>query len=54
MDDRLARYLRERHARHGWLETLPLQAERRYPEIAADDTAWQTAERILLSRTLPV
>ena len=32
----------------GW-KTLPLQAERRYPEIAADDTAWQTAERILLS-----
>ena len=32
----------------GW-KTLPLQAEKRYPEIAADDTVWYAAERIFLS-----
>ena len=32
----------------GW-KTLPLQAEKRYPEIATDDTVWYAAERIFLS-----
>ena len=32
----------------GW-KTLPIQAERRYPEIALDDTVWRDAERIFLS-----
>ncbi len=32
----------------GW-KTLPLQAERRYPEIADDDAAWRDVSRIFLS-----
>ena len=32
----------------GW-KTLPVQAEKRYPEVAADDYVWSQAERILLS-----
>ena len=32
----------------GW-KTLPIQAEKRYPEVALDDSVWQNAERILLS-----
>ncbi|MBL8309298.1 MAG: ABC transporter substrate-binding protein [Burkholderiales bacterium] len=32
----------------GW-STLPAQAERRYPELDADDAAWRDAARILLS-----
>ena len=32
----------------GW-KTLPVQAEKRYPEIAASDTVWRDAERVLLS-----
>ena len=32
----------------GW-KTLPLQAEKRYPEVALDDSTWQNAERIFLS-----
>ncbi len=32
----------------GW-KTLPLQAEKRYPEIAANDSVWQHADRVLLS-----
>ena len=31
------------------LDTLPAVAARRYPEIAAGDTAWHDADRILLS-----
>ena len=32
----------------GW-KTLPLQAEKRYPEAALDDSLWRDAERIFLS-----
>ncbi len=32
----------------GW-KTLPVQAEKRYPEVAADDTIWRSAERVFLS-----
>lgn len=32
----------------GW-KTLPVQAEKRYPEVAADDNIWRSAERIFLS-----
>jgi len=32
----------------GW-KTLPLQAEKRYPEIAANDSVWQTVDRVFLS-----
>ncbi len=32
----------------GW-KTLPVQAEKRYPEVASDDSVWQGAERIFLS-----
>jgi ABC-type Fe3+-hydroxamate transport system substrate-binding protein len=32
----------------GW-KTLPIQATKRYPEIADDDSLWQAAERIFLS-----
>ena len=32
----------------GW-KTLPVQAEKRYPEVAADDSVWRDAERIFLS-----
>ena len=32
----------------GW-KTLPIQAEKRYPEVALNDAVWQDAERILLS-----
>ena len=32
----------------GW-KTLPVQAEKRYPEVAANDNVWQNAERIFLS-----
>ena len=32
----------------GW-KTLPIQAEKRYPEVALDDSAWREAERIFLS-----
>ena len=32
----------------GW-KTLPIQAEKRYPEVALDDSVWQNAERIFLS-----
>ena len=32
----------------GW-KTLPIQADKRYPEVALDDVAWQNAERIFLS-----
>jgi ABC-type Fe3+-hydroxamate transport system substrate-binding protein len=32
----------------GW-KTLPVQAEKRYPEVARDDSAWQNADRIFLS-----
>ena len=32
----------------GW-KTLPVQAEMRYPEVAADDGVWREAGRILLS-----
>ena len=32
----------------GW-KTLPVQAEKRYPEVAADDNVWRNAERIFLS-----
>ena len=32
----------------GW-KTLPIQAEKRYPEVALNDPVWQDAERILLS-----
>jgi ABC-type Fe3+-hydroxamate transport system substrate-binding protein len=32
----------------GW-DTLPEAAERRYPEVADDDDAWRSADRILLA-----
>ena len=32
----------------GW-KTLPLQAEKRYPEVPLTDGVWQNAERIFLS-----
>ena len=32
----------------GW-KTLPIQAEKRYPEVALNDPVWQDAERIFLS-----
>lgn len=32
----------------GW-KTLPVQAEKRYPEIAADDSVWHNADRVFLS-----
>lgn len=32
----------------GW-KTLPIQPEKRYPEVALDDSVWQNAERIFLS-----
>ena len=32
----------------GW-KTLPIQAEKRYPEVALDDSVWRDAERIFLS-----
>ena len=32
----------------GW-KTLPIQAEKRYPEVALDDSVWQDADRIFLS-----
>ena len=32
----------------GW-KTLPIQSEKRYPEVMLDDSAWQNAERIFLS-----
>ena len=32
----------------GW-KTLPVQAEKRYPEMSADDSVWRDAERIFLS-----
>ena len=32
----------------GW-KTLPIQAEKRYPEVALNDSVWQNAERIFLS-----
>jgi ABC-type Fe3+-hydroxamate transport system substrate-binding protein len=32
----------------GW-KSLPMQADKRYPEIADDDSLWQAADRILLS-----
>ena len=32
----------------GW-KTLPVQGEKRYPEIATDDNVWRNAERIFLS-----
>ena len=32
----------------GW-KTLPVQAEKRYPEVAGDDSVWRDAERIFLS-----
>ena len=32
----------------GW-KTLPVQAEKRYPEVATDDTVWRSADRIFLS-----
>ena len=32
----------------GW-KTLPAQAEKRYPELGIDDSAWRSAARILLS-----
>jgi ABC-type Fe3+-hydroxamate transport system substrate-binding protein len=32
----------------GW-KTLPIQATKRYPEIADDDSVWQNADRIFLS-----
>ena len=32
----------------GW-KTLPVQAEKRYPEMAAEDSIWRSAERIFLS-----
>lgn len=32
----------------GW-KTLPVQAHKRYPEMAADDMVWRDAERIFLS-----
>ncbi len=32
----------------GW-KTLPVQAEKRYPEVAADDNIWRSAERVFLS-----
>ena len=32
----------------GW-KTLPVQAEKRYPEVATDDTVWHLTERIFLS-----
>ena len=32
----------------GW-KTLPVQAEKRYPEVATGDAVWREAERILLS-----
>ena len=32
----------------GW-KTLPVQAEKRYPEVASDDSVWRDAERIFLS-----
>jgi ABC-type Fe3+-hydroxamate transport system substrate-binding protein len=35
-------------ARAGW-DTVPAEAERRYPELADDADAWRDADRILLS-----
>ena len=32
----------------GW-KTLPVQAEKRYPEMTTDDNIWRDAERIFLS-----
>ena len=32
----------------GW-QTLPIQAEKRYPEVALNDSVWQDAERVFLS-----
>jgi ABC-type Fe3+-hydroxamate transport system substrate-binding protein len=32
----------------GW-KTLPAQADKRYPELSDDDSAWRAADRILLS-----
>lgn len=32
----------------GW-QTLPMQSERRYPELANGDALWQQADRVLLS-----
>ncbi len=32
----------------GW-KTLPVQAEKRYPEVPQDDSAWHAADRIFLS-----
>ena len=32
----------------GW-KTLPMQADKRYPEIAADDSVWRNADRVFLS-----
>ncbi len=32
----------------GW-KTLPIQAEKRYPEVALDDSVWWDADRIFLS-----
>ncbi|MCC7066907.1 MAG: ABC transporter substrate-binding protein [Burkholderiales bacterium] len=32
----------------GW-QTLPMQSERRYPELVAGDALWQQADRVLLS-----
>ncbi|HPV22912.1 MAG TPA: helical backbone metal receptor, partial [Casimicrobium sp.] len=32
----------------GW-KTLPLQAEKRYPEVPLTDSVWHDAERIFLS-----
>ena len=32
----------------GW-KTLPIQAEKRYPDVALDDSVWHDAERIFLS-----
>ncbi len=32
----------------GW-KTVPIQATKRYPEIAGDDSVWQNADRIFLS-----
>ena len=32
----------------GW-KTLPIQADKRYPEVPQNDSAWQSADRIFLS-----
>jgi hypothetical protein len=32
----------------GW-KTLPVQADKRYPDVPQDDAAWKSAQRILLS-----